>query len=178
MMEYSTENIERFKWPVSVSRKIEASAQRVWETITRPGNLNDCHPFCEKNPVYQWPGVGSKDAIYYYSGWVLHREIINWIDDVGYDLKIGREGGRKSCVSWRITEEKDDLSTLRITIYPFILQTLPIVFRWIPHIFYIQPTLNNYLESVVKGFEWFITTGIPVEKNQFGSHKWFSVNDE
>lgn len=41
----------------------------------------------------------------------------------------------------------------------------------------IQPALHSYLDAVLKGFEWFITTGKPVSKNQFGSHKWFSGND-
>jgi len=36
--------------------------------------------------------------VYYYSGWVLQRDFINWIDGVGYDLTIGRQGGRKSYV--------------------------------------------------------------------------------
>ncbi len=63
-----------------------------------------------------------------------------------------------------------------ITIYPHILQNIPVVIRWIPHIVSIQPALNSYLESVLKGFEWIITTGKPVIKDQFGSHKWFSGN--
>jgi hypothetical protein len=177
MMEYSAERIERFKWPVSVSRKIEASPQRIWLAITKPGNLRDCHPFCEKNPVYQWQGVGSKDAIYYFSGWVLHREFVDWIDGIGYDLIIGREGGRKSYVSWRISEEQEDTGTLSITVYPHILQNIPVAIRWIPHVMRVQPALHSYLESVVKGFEWFITTGNPVRRNQFGSHNWFSGNE-
>jgi len=173
-MEYSPEKIERFKWPVSVSRKINASPQRIWTAISKPGNLKDCHPFCEKNPVYEWPGIGSTDTIYYYSGLVLHRKFINWIDGIGYDLVIGREGGRKSYVTWRIRNVQGDAGTLNITIYPHVLQKLPVAFRWIPYILKIQPTLHSYLESVIKGFEWFITTGKPVNKNQFGSHSWFS----
>ena len=173
-MEYSKEKLERFKWPISVSRKIDASPQNIWLAISSPGNLEECHPFCKKNPVAEWPGVGSRDQIYYYSGWVLHREFINWIDGAGYDLTIGREGGRKSCVSWRITEELENISTLSITIYPHALQNIHVAIRWIPHIVYIQPSLHSYLESVVKGFEWFITTGKPVQENQFGTHRWFS----
>jgi len=173
-MKYSLEIMERFKWPISVSRTIEASPQNIWLAISRPGNLEDCHPFCKKNPVNEWPGVGSKDSIFYYSGLVLHREFINWFDEVGYDLVIGREGGGKSYVSWRITEENENISTLSITIYPHILQKIPVAIRWIPHIVYLQPALHSYLEAVVKGFEWFITTGEPVRENQFGSHKWFS----
>ena len=166
--------LEEFKWPVSVSRYFEAPADEIWKTISEPGNLKDCHPFCESNPVEKWPGVGSKDSIFYYSGWVMQREFINWIDGFGYDLTIGRENGGKSIVSWRITEQSKDLSSLRITIYPHILQKIPTALRWIPHLISIKPALHSYLESVLKGFEWFITTGKPVQKNQFGTHQWFS----
>jgi len=175
-MTYSAESIERFKWPVSVSRKIEATPQRIWLAISNPGNLNDCHPFCEKNNVIEWPGGGSIDDIHYYSGWVLRREFVHWIEGEGYDLTIGRVGGRKSYVSWRIILETDGTGTLRITIYPHALQRVPVAFRWIPHIAVIQPALTSYLNAVLKGFEWFITTGKPVSRDQFGSHKWFSGN--
>ena len=175
-MEYSAEKIEKFRWPVSVSRKIKASPQKIWSVITELGNLEDCHPFCKKNSVSEWPGVGSKDVIHYYSGWVLQREFVNWIDGIGYDLFIGREGGRKSYVSWRITDNLEE-ARLRITIYPHALQKVPVAIRWIPHIVSVHPALHSYLESVLKGFEWFITTGKPVSKDQFGTHKWFSGND-
>lgn len=173
-MEYSTDWKARFKWPISVSQKIEASPQKIWSAISSPGNLEDCHPFCKQNPVSNWPGPGSIDTIYYYSGWVMDREFINWIDGVGYDLSIGRIGGRKSYVSWRIIEAQNNIGTLSITIYPHALQNIPIPFRWIPYIGYIQPSLRSYLKSVTRGFEWFIKTGKPVRKNQFGSHRWFS----
>ena len=58
-MELSMENKEQFRWPVTVSRKIEASPQNIWSVISSPGNVESCHPFCEKNPVHKWPGVGS-----------------------------------------------------------------------------------------------------------------------
>lgn len=173
-MEDSVNWKDKFKWPISVSQNIEASPQDVWSVISSPGNLEDCHPFCEKNPVHKWPGVGSIDTIYYYSGWVLDREFVNWIDGEGYDLYIGRKGGGKSYVSWRIKEEHKNISRLSITIYPHALQELPVFVRLIPYTVYIRPTLHSYLESVVRGFEWFLRTGNPVRKNQFGSHKWFS----
>jgi hypothetical protein len=177
-LEYTTETIDAFKWPIAASRTIEASSDEVWSVISSPGNLEDCHPFCESNPVDQWPGVGSRDTIHYYSGWVLQREFSNWIDGVGYDLVIGREGGRKTFVSWRIGTEEEGLSRLTITLYPQILQNIPVVVRWIPHVVYIRPMLQTYLDSVVKGFEWFITSGKAVKKNQFGSHPWFSTEDK
>ncbi len=176
-MKSPAKGTEKYKHSISVSQKIEASPEEIWAVITKPGNLEDCHPFCEQNPVIKWPGVGAKDTIHYYSGWVMQREFVNWIEDVGYDLVIGREGGSQSYVSWRITEEEDGTGTLTITIYPQPLKNIPAMLQWIPYFGIIRPALKSYLESVLKGFEWFITTGEPVRKNQFGSHKWFSMDD-
>ena len=100
-MVYPNKIKSQFKWSITFKKTIAASAQDVWNIISSPGNLEDFHPFCESNPVEKWPGVGSRDTIHYYSGWVLQREFTNWIDGVGYDLTIGRDGGRKSFVSWR-----------------------------------------------------------------------------
>ena len=40
----------------------------------------------------------------------------------------------------------------------------------------IGPQLRKYLSSVLKGFNYYIMEGKPVQKNQFGTHKWFSNN--
>ena len=68
-----------FKWPGSVERVIEASAQEVWDTITRPGNLELVHPFCAHNPVQAWPGPESRDEVHYLSGWMYERRVREWI---------------------------------------------------------------------------------------------------
>ena len=65
-------------------------------------------------------------------------------------------------------------SLLRITVYPFVLQSVPIVVRWIPHLARVRPMLKSYLSSVTRGFEWYVTRGEPVPRNQFGRHAWFS----
>ncbi|RMF59598.1 MAG: hypothetical protein D6748_06040 [Calditrichaeota bacterium] len=176
-MDFSEERLQKYKWPISVSKRINASPQQIWSTITTPGILKLCHPFCKENPVYRWPGAEARDAVHYYSGWILYRDFVQWLPGVGYDLLIGREGGEKSYVRWRITEENEQTGTLIITIYPYIFQNLPVVIRWVPYRFQIIPQLRDYLVSVLKGFEWYITTGQPVKKNQFGTHRWFSSPD-
>ncbi len=176
-MAYSTEKLEQFQWPVSVTRIIQASPEQIWSTISKPGYLEDCHPYCESNPVLTWHGVGSVDTVNYFSGWAFQRKFVNWIDGVGYDLLIGQSGGRKSYVSWRISAAPEDCGTLGITVYPHVLQNIPGAIRWIPHIVYLQPALSRYLEAVVKGVEWFLISGKPVKKNQFGFHAWFSGKD-
>ena len=163
------------RWPIAVSRPIKAPASKVWDVISMPGNLELCHPFCESNIVEVWSGPDSKDQIHYLSGWIMRRHFCNWIEGIGYDLNIGREGGRTSFVSWRIKPIDETNSILRIAIYPHILQDIPVLIRWIPHFLYIVPKLRAYLESVTQGFDWYLTRGEPVPRNQFGSHAWFST---
>ena len=163
-----------FKWPVAVSRTIAAPTSRIWEVISSPGMLPLYHPFCEKNPVFEWSGAASHDEVHYFNGVVLVRRFKNWYDDVGYDLEIGRTGGRQSFVSWRIRPVENNRGSIEITIYPHALQNVPTAVRWLPHLTRLRPQLGSYLQSVVKGLEWFITQGQPVRRNQFGAHPWFS----
>ena len=164
-----------FRWPVAVAAPIAAPAEKVWEAMSLPGNLELCHPFCAKNPVYVWPGDNSRDEIHYLSGRVFERRFCRWIDGVGYDLEIGRRGGRTSFVSWRILPNTRGESTLRITVYPYVLQQLPVAIRWLPHRLRLRPMLTKYLSSVVGGFEWYVTRGEAVPRDHFGSHPWFSA---
>ena len=171
---YSSEVRRGFKWPVSVERKIAAPAQDVWNVISRPGNLEFCHPFCASNPVRVWPGSESRDEVHYLNGLVFERQFRRWSEGVGYDLEIGRKGGSQSWVSWRVMSIDDDCSTLRITVCPHVLQSLPTVIRWLSHALWLRPLLTKYLDSVVRGFEWYIVHGEAVPKNAFGKHPWFS----
>ncbi len=164
-----------FKWPVAVERTIGAPAREVWDAISMSGNLEFCHPFCASNPVEVWPGSNSQDAVHYLSGWVYERRFRQWIEGVGYDLEIGRRGGRRSAVSWRISPVDDHSCTLRITVYPHVLQNIPVLIRWLPHMLRLRPMLKQYLESVVRGFEWYVTRGEPVPRDKFGKHPWFSA---
>ncbi len=165
-----------FRWPVAVTGSIAAPAEKLWEAISLPGNLELCHPFCAKNPVDAWPGETSRDEVHYLSGWIFERRFCRWIDGVGYDLEIGRRGGRTSFVSWRILPKTRVESTLRIAVYPHVLQQLPVAIRWLPHRLRLRPMLRKYLSSVVGGFEWYVTRGEAVPRDQFGSHPWFSAH--
>lgn len=122
-----------------------------------------------------WPGETSVDEVHYLSGWVFERHFQRWIEGVGYDLEIGRRGGRTSFVSWRILPMEGGRSTLRIAVYPHVLQKLPPLARWLPHHLRVRPMLSKYLSSVVQGFEWYLTRGEAVPREQFGRHPWFSA---
>ena len=166
--------IPGFKWPVGVSRVLAAPPSKIWEIISSPGALPLYHPFCEKNPVFEWPGPDSNDEIHYFNGVVLARRCIAWHEDIGFDLEVGRQGGRISTISWRIAEVKQRRSSIAITILPHALQNVPVVVRWLPHLFWLRPQLERYLKSVVDGLHHFVTRGEKVQRNQFGAHPWFS----
>lgn len=163
-----------FRWPVVAEMTIAASAYDLWEVVSSPGNLELCHPFCSRNPVISWPGSGSRDEVHYLNGLVFERRFCRWIDGTGYDLEIGTRGGRRSFVSWRIQPASECKSKLRIAVYPHVLQQIPVMVRWVPHLLKVRPMLQQYLSSVVKGFDWYLTRGEAVPRNQWGSHPWFS----
>jgi hypothetical protein len=168
-----------FKWFISSSIVIEAPITKVWETITQPSNLNLFHPFCKKNTIVTWPGKDSTDIILYHNGLELERNFFEWETQKGYKLMIGRRGGKKRTeVNWEINQLNEPDGKQRvvfsITLKMPNFQNIPIFFRWIPHYFYLRPKMKKYLDSVVKGFKYYITTGKPVKRNQFGSHSWFS----
>lgn len=163
-----------FRWPVTHTQTLQTTPDQLWRLITRPGNLETCHPFCDRNPVEQWPGVGARDAVHYYSGLVLYRRFTAWVDGVGYDLEIGKRQGKQSTVQWRIAAVGQNRSRLAITIQAHDLQHLPLAQRWVRHQTYLRPILKSYLASVLQGFAWYVDTGQSVSRNQFGSHPWFS----
>lgn len=102
-----------FKWPVTASRTISASAWDVRQAISLPGNLEPCHPY-------------------------LRRES-------GGSLAGGR-----------------------------IPDGMPVIIHRIPHMLSVGPMLRKYLSYVIRGFEWYVTRGETVPRNQFGSYPWFS----
>ena len=75
----------------------------------------------------------------------------------------------------RVMSVGEQESSLWITVYPHMLQQISLPLRWIPHLLHMRPMLKHYLSSVAKGFEWYLTRGEPVPRNQWGTHAWFST---
>lgn len=160
--------------PSSSSIIIKTESQRVWNVISKQGNLELCHPFCKSNPVEKWAGDESIDYVNYYNGVTYQRIFTNWIDGQGYDLLIGKKNGEKSKVIWRINQLDNNSCELKITIYPQDTIKHSKIIKPIINSLYVRPMLRKYLSAVLKGFQFYIIQGKPVQKNQFGTHKWFS----
>ena len=119
-----------------------------------------------------WSGSDSEDSIEFHNGRIIRRFFTGWYEGLGYDLEIG-----ETIVCWRIKSINSRKSLLSITIFPPELQDRPWIWGVIPYYFRMRPGHSKYLKSVLKGFEFYLSTGRSVSKNQFGSHEWFSAKD-
>ena len=165
---------EDLNWPVRVTATIAAPLQEVWKLISSPGNLIQFHPYCSKNPVMKWQEENSRDEVHYYSGLVYEREFYDWIDRTGYDLLIGKRGGERSLVSWRLKEIDSSKCMISIEVRSAFMLRYAKIMRIFVHIFWLRPKLYQYLSSVTKGIKWKMESGQNVSQNQFGLHPWFS----
>ena len=75
--------------PVSNSADFEVSAERLWEAISEPGNLNDSHPFCDSNEVISWEDGNRSDRLVYLSGLNYVRRFKTWEEGVGAHWPVG-----------------------------------------------------------------------------------------
>ena len=160
-------------WPISFKKKINSSIEDLWKIITKPNHLDLVHPFCKSNEVIKWNGKDSKDVLIYLNGLTFFRNFIEWNEKKGYTLLIGRKRGKKSKVVWEITNSKDS-TFLKITVYPYLLNSIPKFLSYLPYKIFIGPILKNYLQSVVCGIDWYLTNKKKIPRNYFGKHIWFS----
>ena len=78
-----------YKWPVAVKQPIAAPAEKVWEAISMPGNLEHCHPFCAKNS-----GMRSTTSA---SGSMNAGSVDGWRKSAMILRSVGTAGDRHSC---------------------------------------------------------------------------------
>ena len=159
---------------VSRSLEFEAGADELWDAISAPGNLNHSHPFCRANDVIRWERGHHSDQLVYLNGRTYVREFQTWDEGSGYTLLIGEEGGAQSYVVWEIESIGRREARLTITVYPYILAKLPNLLAYIPHVAWVKPRLERYLDAVISGFRYYLREGEAIPRNHFGRHPWFS----
>ncbi len=160
--------------PAAVTHRMQAPAERVWEVMATPGAVARYHPFCSDNPVDAWPGVGAQDAIHYLSGVVLQRRFTAWDEGKGYELEIGNAEWPVSHVRWELVAAGPEESELTIRIWPGAFVGYPPALSWLLHRLYLRPLLRRYLRAVLRGLDYYVTTGRLVAPNQFGRVRLFS----
>jgi len=162
------------KYSVSSIINIDNSENELWHLITSPGHLNFVHPFCKSNKPINWGNdENKKDYLIYLNGLKYYRDFFKWEEKKGFELWIGKKNGKKSLVKWQIINNFDELK-LKITVYPYKTSKIWNSIYFIIFFIYIKPMLKSYLNSVLKGIKWYIEKKVPVSKNQFGRHTWFT----
>jgi hypothetical protein len=142
--------------------------------MATPGAVARYHPFCSRNPVTAWPGVGAEDTIHYLSGVILHRRFTAWDEKHGYELEVGNAKWPVSHVRWELVPTGAEECKLTISIWPSAFGGYPSALRWALHRWYVIPLLRRYLRAVLRGLDYHLTTGRDVKPNQFGRVPLFS----
>ena len=164
---------QNFNWCVEQSQIIHCKRSKLWKTISSESNLELFHPFCKTNNIIIWPGDKSEDILVYLNGRTMRRKFIFWENNFGYDLFINQMGFEPSLVSWRIKDENEG-SRITISVWPYLFNKGNKVFNWFPFKFFVHPSLEKYLSSVLRGLKYYLENDKKIKKNQFGLHRWFS----
>ena len=144
----------------------------VWKVISSKEALELFHPYCLRNKVISW-GDSKVDEIVYLNGMVFVREFTSWNPNHGFELTIGKRGGKKSKVRWEIPKTNSGC-LISITLIPIKSSKVPKVLYPLVSVFIVRPRLKRYLGYVLMGLNFYLTNKKVVKMNQFGSHPWFS----
>lgn len=159
--------------------EVACSAEELWAIISRPENLNECHPFCAQNTVIQWGDEHSKDIIEYYNGLKLERNFMTWDEaNKSYSLEIKRKKWLYAKVFWKVDSIEEDKARLSINIHSFpniALGRYHKLLRPFLAKLYFVPKMKHYVNAVVQGFKYHAETAKVVKKNQFGFNSMFST---
>ena len=157
-----------------VEKEVAISADKAWAIIAVPGGLTQWHPFMKTHTAESWNGISSRDHLVYYSGFEFDREVVKWIDGVGYDLKVTENGKRENTAIWRVTPIDDQSCKIKITGRVEFIKKLPFPIRWVLLKFKMKPVFSQYLFQILEGFAYYTETGKQVKRNQFGPHPMMS----
>jgi len=162
-------------WPIDAGIDIKVSSHQVWQLMTSPTKVSLYHPFVKNyTTTGAWGGMGSQDQITYNSGASFDRKVTGWFEGAGYDLNVADDKGNELVVTWRIREKDEDNCRLEISVVATSIEKLPLPIRWFVIRYKLKPIFSSYLAAALQGFRYYAENGIPVCKNQFGSHPIFS----
>ena len=54
--------------PITKSAEFDTSSSKLWEVISEPENLNNCHPLCKSNEMINWENEVRSDRLIYLNG--------------------------------------------------------------------------------------------------------------
>ena len=136
--------MDNYNFSIKHREEFNVSAQRIWDIISEPHNLNHYHPFCKNNDIISWDSNNHHDMLEYLNGVIIERKFTSWHENIGYNLFIGKKNGRQSHVSWRIEDISKNKSALIIEVHPWIFNQGNRFIEFIPFNFFVRPQLKSY----------------------------------
>jgi hypothetical protein len=149
-----------------------ALTSTVMEAMSAPSWLERMHPFVRshRSGLNPKPGqLGHHDQVEYYSGLRLERVLCLAEDAVAaveVDIYLGKSRVAKCTTTMAFEDQADGSCLCTVSIErdtPFNEEELALQ--------------KDYIKKMLRGFEYYLTTGKPVERNQFGAHPLYSSAD-
>ena len=153
--------------------KLNTEINEVWGLFSKPFHLELFHPFCRSNKIIVWNEQNKTDELTYLNGIVYERNIYSWEKNKGFKLYIGKKGGKKSKVEWKL-KSINEMVILTIEVTPYVSDKFTFKVYNLVLKYHIIPSLKKYLNCVTKGVKFYLESGKIIKHNQFGSHRWFS----
>ncbi|MBL6670003.1 MAG: SRPBCC family protein [Flavobacteriaceae bacterium] len=153
---------------------IDSPIEQTWAVLSNPSHLEHFHPFCQSNRAINWDSKQKIDELKYINGLVYERHFYAWEEGNGFKLYIGKKEGKKSKVEWSL-KPLDNKTQLTIKITPYKSSKFSSPFLTLFMFINILPRLKKYLNHVTRGFKYYLETGKTIQRNQFGTHDWFSI---
>ena len=119
-----------------------------------------------------------KDTILYYNGIRLNRIFTEWTEKKGYSLIIGNSKTATAIVEWNLEPINPIKTKLTIDINVFTdvaLQRYNLVLRTIIKYSYFLPYMRHYIQTVCKGFKYYIETNDLVKKINLDTIHYFQL---
>ncbi len=155
---------------------IDCTKEVLWNALTQPQNVIYFNSFVKSNEHLGIEGVKHKDQCEYYNGKVLTREVVEYVKNKRVKFLIyQKKNHNNNYTVFDIMESDSKLGTkFRLSIQSDAYRNVPRPIWYFVARLILIPHYRKYIEAVVKGMNYYCTTGQQVIRNQFGHHNQFS----
>src|SRR5699024_3726525 len=154
--------------------RVGRPVQDLWGVFTTRGHFKMFHPYCKAHEKKQLSGIGDRDRATFYNGKTMRRVVIEWDEGHSYTIKMDNDDGIDTRVRFCMESQGKSRATCSVRISTDAYRKIPRPIWGLYARFLLFPTFKKYLSSLLSGLDYFLRTGKPVKKNQFGRHWKFS----
>lgn len=151
-----------------VEAKLNSSApvDQVWNVISDYGNVHFYHPMVKSTPILtdNTKGVGAKRRCEFYNKSSIVEEVTNWDEGRSISVALSEMTSmplKKANATFRVTPIDTGTSEVSIDMN-FSVKWGPL--GWMMGKLMIKPMMKKMFKKVLKGIDYYVVTGNPVEK--------------